>query len=82
MPVKDYSAHCSPEPCILIAVESVEGGGTIVFPAGGKSRLIVLEGIKGETVIVGSNAYPASEFDSIVPKTQKVIDPVEWRGES
>lgn len=50
------------------AVESPENGGVLFFPAGGKSRLIVLEDVEGETVIIGSNAYPASEFDSIVPE--------------
>lgn len=80
LPIKDYSDVCDPnKPCILIA-RANEDNGMLLFPAGGKSRLILLEDVEGETVLVSSNAYPASEFDSIVQKAQKVIDTVEWEG--
>jgi len=38
-----------------------------------------LEDLKGETVTIGSFS-PASEFEEFVPKVQKVLDSVEWRG--
>jgi hypothetical protein len=43
-----------------------------------KMRLIVLEDVKGETVVMGF-ASPAKEFDEHAPEAQKVIHSVEWR---
>jgi hypothetical protein len=44
-----------------------------------KVRVIVLEDVKGETVIIGL-VSPATEFDEFAPEAQKVIDTVEWGG--
>ena len=44
-----------------------------------KARLIVLEGVGGETVVTGF-VSPAAEFDGHAPEAQKVLDTVEWRG--
>jgi hypothetical protein len=44
-----------------------------------KVRLIVLEDVKEETVIIGFVSL-ATEFDEFAPEAQKVIDTVEWGG--
>jgi hypothetical protein len=44
-----------------------------------KARLIVLEDVRGETVITGFDIR-AAEFDGYAPEAQKVIDTVQWRG--
>jgi hypothetical protein len=44
-----------------------------------KVRVIVLEDVKGETVIIGL-VSPATEFDEFAPEAQKVIDSVKWTG--
>jgi hypothetical protein len=46
---------------------------------GDKARFIVLEDVKGSTVVVGF-VSPASKFDEHAPEVQKVIDTVEWGG--
>lgn len=79
---EDYSSLCGDEPCIVLATLKSDEPNAMVFSAAGKSRLTVLRDVEGETVIIGSNAYPASEFDSIVPKGQKVMNSVEWRAGS
>ena len=40
-------------------------------------RAIVLEEVRGETVIAGFGA-PSDEFDGFAPEAQKVIGTVEW----
>ena len=44
-----------------------------------KVRLIALEDVKCETVIIGL-VSPATEFDEFAPEAQKVIDSVKWTG--
>jgi hypothetical protein len=44
-----------------------------------KLRLIVLEDVNGERVVMGFGG-PASEFDEHAIEAQKVIDTVEWTG--
>ena len=41
--------------------------------------MIVLEDVRGETVVTGF-AMPAAEFDEHAPEAQKVLDTVRWRG--
>ena len=55
------------------------GSSTQQAPKGVKIRTIVLEDVKGETVIIGF-AAPVSEFDHFAPEAQKVIDTVKWKG--
>jgi len=82
-PVPDgYSSLCGDEPCIVLATSGEAAGSNVLFPAGGKSRLTVLRDVEGETVIIHNNAFPTSQFDTIIPKAQKVIDTVEWKAES
>jgi hypothetical protein len=72
----DYSEVCAGAPCVVLFNSQ---GSYITLPAGGKTRLIVLKGIEGKTVIISSQAYPASDFDSIVSQSQRVLDTVEWK---
>jgi hypothetical protein len=44
-----------------------------------RARLIVLEGVEGETVTVSIHSR-ATVFDEFAPEAQKVIDSVEWTG--
>jgi hypothetical protein len=46
----------------------------------GKLRFIVLENVKGERVIIALEA-PAGDFEEFLPKAQKVLDTVEWKGQ-
>ena len=79
---KEYSEFiCGSDPCIALFGGS-EGTVRVLVPAGGKNRVIVLEDVDGETVIIMSNAYPASNFDTFIPKAQEVIDTVEWKDAS
>jgi hypothetical protein len=42
-------------------------------------RFIVLEDVEGESVTIAVEA-PAVGFEGFLPKAQKVIDTVEWKG--
>ena len=44
---------------------------------GFKYRAIILEGVKGKTVTIGSQT---TEFDEFLAKSQKVLDTVKWTG--
>ena len=46
---------------------------------GDKSRFIVLEDVRGETVTIIVEAR-AVDFEEFLPKAEKVLDSVEWRG--
>ncbi len=46
---------------------------------GDKSRFIVLEDVKGETVTIVVEAR-AVDFEEVLPKAQKVLKTVEWEG--
>ena len=72
---EDYSGPCAGD-CVDIFRSS--GLGSIAFLKDSKSRVIVLEGVDGQTVVMGFS-IPATRFDENVPEAQKVIDSVEWR---
>ena len=56
------------------------GDGTALGVAkGDEARGIVLEDMRGDTLVIGFLA-PADEFDGYAPEAQKVIDTVKWRG--
>jgi hypothetical protein len=46
---------------------------------GDKSRFIVLEDVRGETVTIVVEAR-AVDFEEVLPKAQKVLKTVEWGG--
>jgi hypothetical protein len=72
---EDYYAVCGTG-CVDIAKF---GGDWIAFAEGYKERVVVLEDVKGETVIIDFGSR-ATEFDELAPEAQKVIDSVEWEG--
>jgi hypothetical protein len=45
-----------------------------------KLRFIVLENIEGERVTIVMQA-PAGDFEEFLPKAQRVLDTVEWKGQ-
>jgi hypothetical protein len=73
---EDYDAVCG-RGCLDIFRSS--GLGWIAFMEDNKQRVIVLEDVKGVTVTMGFS-IPATYFDDIAPKAQKVLESVEWRG--
>jgi hypothetical protein len=73
---EDYDAVCG-RGCLDIFRSS--GLGSIAFMEDSKTRVIVLEDVKGVTVTMGFS-IPATYFDEIAPKAQKVLESVEWTG--
>ncbi len=55
------------------------GGLPLVLLEEDKARVIVLEDVRGETVVTGF-AIRAAEFDEHASEAQKVLDTVRWRG--
>jgi hypothetical protein len=74
---RDHSGACGPGCVALFRFGS--GGLPIVLLEEDKARLIVLEDVRGETVITGFDIR-AAEFDDHAPEAQKAIDTVQWRG--
>ena len=74
---EDYFGECGSECVPLFRFSS--GGDPLVLWEDDKARLIVLEDVRGETVITGF-AIRAAEFDDHAPEAQKVLDTVKWRG--
>ena len=67
-----------PEPCVPLFVIA---GGRDQFWLGEseKYRFIVLDDVEGETVMILYGGA-AVEFEETIPKAQKVLNTVEWRG--
>jgi hypothetical protein len=81
---EEYSGLCSmgpgPNDCVdLFRLSSGLPGGLIALYEGDKVRVIVLEDVKGKTVTIGIGSR-ATTFDEFLPKAQKVLDTVKWRG--
>ena len=74
---RDHSDGCGPGCVALFRHRS--GALPLVLWQEDKARLIVLEAVRGETVLTGF-ATRATEFDEHAPEAQKVLDSVEWRG--
>jgi hypothetical protein len=79
---EDYSAVVCPG-CGVggsgVGIFRLSTGFPVAYGEADKSRLIVLEDVKGETVTLGFSS-PATEFDEFAPEAQKVIDTVKWTG--
>jgi hypothetical protein len=71
------SGECGSECVALFRFSS--GGLPLVLWEEDKARVIVLEDVRGETVITGF-AIRATDFDDHAPEAQKVLDTVQWRG--
>ncbi len=52
-------------------------GGGWAFSEAEKNRVIILENVKGETVIITFGG-PAVDFEEVLPKAQKILKTVEW----
>jgi hypothetical protein len=77
---EDYSRVCPG--CAVgsgVGIFRLSSGSPVAYGEADKSRLIVLEDVKGETVTLGFSS-PATEFDEFAPEAQKVIDTVKWTG--
>ncbi len=78
---EDYSGVC--QVCggvgSGVGIFRLSTGFPVAYGEADKSRLIVLEDVKGETVTLGFSS-PATEFDEFAPEAQKVIDTVKWTG--
>ena len=64
-------------PCVLLYPTS-EGFNFVILEEA-KHRFIVLEGVRGETVIVAFGA-PAVDFEEFLPEAQKMLKTVDWKG--
>jgi hypothetical protein len=54
--------------------------GSILTPGGEvKDRYIIVD-VRGETVLIDVAAETEGKFDEFLPKAQKVLDSVEWKG--
>jgi hypothetical protein len=49
------------------------------FREGKKRKVILLEDVKGDTVMIWFAATP-DEFDEFAPKAEKVVESVKWAG--
>jgi hypothetical protein len=73
---KDYYGVCGLD-CVDLFRTSSNHQHTLF--EGERQRVIVLEGVKGETVTIYYSS-PATEFDEFALEAQRVLDSVKWRG--
>ena len=72
---------CLGQPCVPLyplTAESREGTTWITVDEGYKDRFVIVD-VQGETVLIDAFA-PTDKFDEFLPKAQKVLDSVEWKG--
>ena len=74
---KDPNGYCGTD-CLDILNQS-SGDRIGYFREARKRRVIVLENVKGETVVIWY-AAPSDVFDKFAPEAQKVVDSVKWSG--
>ena len=76
---KDYYGLCGTD-CVDIApVSNDEYEAAAYFREVNKRKVIVLEDVKGDTVMIWF-AAPPDEFDEFASEAQKVVDSVKWAG--
>ncbi len=75
---KDYSVDPECSDCVDIAPLSNDQEAAI-FKEVNKRKVIVLEDVKGDTVMIWF-AAPPDEFDEFAPEAHKVVDSVKWSG--
>jgi len=66
---------CGEQPCVPLYPTSESA---ILSYEGWKDRFIIVD-VEGETVLIDVFA-PTDKFDEVLPKAQKVLDSVEWKG--
>jgi uncharacterized protein YjbI with pentapeptide repeats len=72
---------CLGQPCVPLyplTSESREGTTWIAVSEGYKDRFVIVD-VQGETVLIYASA-PTDKSDEFLPKVQKVLDSVEWKG--
>src|SRR5215217_2556876 len=74
---KNPNGNCGTD-CLAIFNQS-SGDRIGYFREANKRRVIVLEDVKGDTVVIWFAARP-DEFDKFAPEAQKVVDSVKWGG--
>jgi uncharacterized protein YjbI with pentapeptide repeats len=67
---------CGEQPCVLLYPS---GESAKVIYEGWKERFIIVD-VEGETVLINVAHTQTSKFDEFLPKAQKVLDSVEWKG--
>jgi hypothetical protein len=75
---KDYSVDPECSDCVDIAPLSNDQEAAI-FQEVNERKVIVLEDVKGDTVMIWF-AAPPDEFDEFAPEAEKVVDSVKWGG--
>jgi hypothetical protein len=74
---KDPNGYCGSD---CLDIFNLSGGDELgYFREVNKRKVIVLEDVKGDTVVIWY-AGPPDTFDEFAPKAQKVIDSVKWSG--
>ena len=73
---EDHVGACGPD---CVDLFRLSDGSALGAGKGFKYRAIILEDVKGETVIIGFGGR-TDEFDALTPETQKVLDSMQWRG--
>ena len=76
---KDPNGYCDPNPSGCLDIFNQSSNEIGYFREVNKRRVIVLEDVKGDTVVIWY-AGPPDTFDKFAPKAQKVIDSVKWSG--
>ena len=74
---KDPNGYCGSDCLDIFNLSDTGIGG--YFKEVNKRKVIVLEDVKGDTVMIWF-AAPPDEFDEFGPKAQKVVDSVQWTG--
>ncbi len=74
---EDYYGQCGSGDCMDMWMLST--GEALWFVEEAKTRLIILEDVKGNTVVIDIGS-PPTEFDEFMPEAQKVVDSVRWEG--
>jgi hypothetical protein len=74
---KDPNGYCGSDCLDIFNLSDAGIGG--YFKEVNKRKVIVLEDVKGDTVVIWY-AGPPDTFDKFAPRAQKVVDSVKWSG--
>jgi hypothetical protein len=78
---QDYYGSFCDDPCLPLFKSTYNPFfNTFTLYKGDKVRFIELADVEGKTVTITITA-PGAKFDELLPKAQKVLDTVEWKGE-
>jgi hypothetical protein len=73
---EEYVGACGAK---CVDITRFSDGSLLAHTKGIKAHLIVLEDVKGKTVLMGFSSQ-ASDFDEFAPKAQNVVGSVKWTG--